>query len=71
MAKGKRSYFTQPASVKSVEVSKNDDPESTKVNLADGAALKRALDEAASKVCKFEDMRASDQQLLDRSCIAD
>lgn len=49
MAKGKRSSAAQPAVVKSIEVSQKDTQESTKVNLADGAALKRALDEAASK----------------------
>ncbi|KAK9831174.1 hypothetical protein WJX74_005966 [Apatococcus lobatus] len=48
MAKGKRSS-APPQAVKAVEVSREDTRESTKVNLADGAALKRALDEAASK----------------------
>ena len=58
MAKGKRSSAAQPAVVKPVEVSQKDTQESTKVNLADGAALKRALDEAASKVPEFQRIRA-------------
>lgn len=58
MAKGKRSSAAQPAVVKSIEVSQKDTQESTKVNLADGAALKRALDEAASKVTEFRRGRA-------------